>query len=386
MGSDYISLADHPLGIYEIDLFDRQENRIGVLHYPHSTNQLIDPILSRGVNRAGSLKFDICRTHPFYDALQYLQCYARVYRDDACIFECRPASINEKDGIKSIACEGALAYLNDSVQWRQTYKGYTPSQYLTAKIDWHNARVDDAMRRFGVNCTITGDLGDIEDNDLPKTLENLQNKLVSRFGGYLDIEYTIIAESLGKTSNTLKDIVYHPDLPKLEGQRVQAAVNLLSYEKGLDISEMFTVLIPTGATDQSTGLPLTIQTVSDGHTFVECSDAIATYGRIWGTHNWPDISDPGELKTVAQAYVDGLFNQPWSITISAADLYYSGGSKVPLQYGTKIFIENSKDGISGWFDCTDEEIHIADPAKNKYTIGGKRPTISGIGVWQQTFR
>lgn len=82
--------------IYKVELLDQQGGRIGTLHYPHSANQLIDPILSRGVNRAGSLKFSIPYTHEFYSSVLFMQCYIRVYRFGFAIFECRPTQIVEK--------------------------------------------------------------------------------------------------------------------------------------------------------------------------------------------------------------------------------------------------------------------------------------------------
>ena len=74
--------------------------------------------------------------------------------------------------------------------------------------------------------------------------------------------------------------------------------------------------------------------------------------------------------------MDAQYDRPESITVSAADLYYTGDSDVPLGCGMKIYVEDSPDGVSGWFDCTDEEIHLADPSQNKYTLGYRRSSIS----------
>lgn len=383
MGSIHVSVAERPPGIYKIELLDLSGKRIGILHYPHSPNMLIDPVLSRGVNRAGTLTFDISVEHPYYDCIKDRQYYLRVWRAGHLIFECRPVPpITESGGIKSVTCEGALAYLNDTIQWRKEYHDTTPEEYLQDKIDWHNARVDDPMRQFTeVNCTVTNSTDNVYrvDNDLPNTLDNIQRKLVERLGGYIDVAYlvtTIVDPNLNVLSETVeKGIQYFPELPK-GGQEVRSGVNLLSCETAASADEFYTVLIPQGATPEGSDFPLDISSVNDGHTYVECAEGIAQYGRIWATKTWQDVTVAENLKAFAQADVDSQMDRPESITVSAADLYYSGDSGVPLEYGSKIYVEDSPDGVTGWFDCTDEEIHIADPTQNKYTLGCRRSSIT----------
>ncbi|OUM19997.1 phage tail protein [Butyricicoccus porcorum] len=388
-----VSAAQRPPGIYKIELLDLRGEKIGVLHYPHSPNMLIDPVMSRGVNRAGTLKFNISVEHPYYEYIADRQCYLRVWRDGRLIFECRPIPpITRADGIKSVTCEGALAYLNDTIQWRKTYHDTSPAEYLQDKIDWHNARIgdDDPMRQFtSVDCTVTNSTDNVyrQDNDLPNTLTNIRKKLVERLGGYVDVTYTVMTEEGGNgnvVSQTVeKGLEYIPDLPKLEGQEVRAGVNLLSCETAASSDDFYTVLIPQGATLEGSDYPLDIQSVNDNHTFVECADGVAQYGRIWAVKTWQDVTDAANLKEKAQADVDSQLDRPESITVSAADLYYSGDSDAPLEYGHKIYVADSADGVSGWFDCTDEEIHIADPSQNTYTLGCRRSSITQLaGEWR----
>lgn len=369
--------------IFKIELIDLQGEKIGTLHYPHSPSMVIDPVLSRGTNRAGSLSFTVSAAHPLYNRILFRQCYLRVWRDGKLIFECRPASITEANGIKSVTCEGALAYLNDSIQWHKTYHDTTPAEYLQDKIDWHNARVDDPMRTFtSVNCTVTNSTDNVyrQDNDLPNTLDNIQKKLVDRLGGYVDVSY-VVGGVLDQNGNMVSETVekrlkYFPELPKLEGQKVRSGVNLLSCEKSTVTDDFYTVLIPQGATPEGSDYPLNITSVNAGHTYVECDAAVEKYGRIWATKTWQDVTVAANLKKFAQADVDAQYDRPESITVSAADLYYTGDSDVPLGCGMKIYVEDSPDGVSGWFDCTDEEIHLADPSQNKYTLGYRRSSIS----------
>lgn len=372
-------------GIFKIELLDLQGKKIGVLHYPHSPAMVIDPVLSRGVNRAGSLSFKVSATHPLYSNILFRQCYLRVWCDGDLIFECRPASIAEADGMKNVTCEGALAYLNDTIQWRKTYHNTTPAVYLQDKIDWHNARIgdDDPMRQFAsVNCTVTNSTDNVyrQDNDLPNTLDNIQKKLVERLGGYIDVTY-VVDRSFDKDGNVVTESItkrldYFPELPKMENQQVRSGVNLLSCDKSTVTDDFYTVLIPQGATPEGSDYPLDIQSVNNAHTYVECAEAVKQYGRIWATKTWQDVTVAANLKKYAQADVDAQYDRPASITVSAADLYYTGKSDVPLEAGTKIYVIDSPDEVSGWFDCTDEEIHIADPSQNKYTLGYRRSGIT----------
>lgn len=371
--------------VYKIELLDLRGTRTGILHYPHTNNQLINPVLSRGINRAGSLTFDISAAHPLYNYVYRLQCYLRVWSDAELVFECRPIAIIEEDDVKSVTCEGALAYLQDSVQWRKTYHNTTPAAYLQDKINWHNARVDDPMRQFDfVNCTVTNSTDNVYrvDNDLPTTLENIQKKLVDRLGGYLDVAYNVkrVADQDGNVvSETItRGITYTPDLPELAGQTIRAGVNLLSCAAETASEDFYTVLIPLGATLEGSEKPLDISDVNGGHTYVECAEAVKKYGRIWATKTWEDVTVAANLKKYAQADVNSMFATPAeSIEIAAVDLTYTNSKAVvPLRYGRKIYIDASRDHVQGWFDCTYEEIHISDPAANKYTLGGRRGTIS----------
>lgn len=372
-------------GIFKIELLDLQGKKIGVLHYPHSSNMLIDPVLSRGINRAGSLSFKVFAAHPLYSNILFRQCYMRVWRDGDLTFECRPASIAEANGMKNVTCEGALAYLNDTIQWRKTYHNTTPAVYLQDKIDWHNARIgdDDPMRQFAsVNCTVTNSTDNVyrQDNDLPNTLDNIQKKLVERLGGYVDVAY-VVDRLLDQNGNVASETItkrldYFPELPNVEDQQVRSGVNLLSCDKSTVADDFYTVLIPQGATPEGSDYPLDIQSVNDRYTYVACAAAVKQYGRIWATKTWQDVTVAANLKKIAQADVDAQYDRPESITVSAADLYYTGDSDVPLRYGMKIYVEDSPDGVSGWFDCTDEEIHLADPSQNKYTLGCRRSSVT----------
>ena len=150
-----------------------------------------------------------------------------------------------------IYCEGELAYLNDTRMAPRIFNNVAFRNYIQAIIDNHNSKVA-VERRFVLGetwePTKKKDSGDYdrgsesEEDDLTHHTTNFEtslellNNLVNDYGGHLRI----------RKSSGVRYIDWLADWPRKSNQVVQFGKNLLDYTRKYDLSNLFTVLYPTG--------------------------------------------------------------------------------------------------------------------------------------------
>ena len=361
---------------YRAMVADKDGNDLELLYYTGGNLPVIKPVMRRGVNRAGSFEFEIYPNHPAYDRILRMRSTIQIFEDHNPIpcFECRPISCTVRlGGVVSWVCEGALGYLNDSCVWFKDYENTTLRSYFEAKLANHNGYVSDQRHIKAGIVTVESLQTSWQDKEVVSALSCLQKQLVDNYGGYFIIRYS---SATGGAITVQKSLDYLSELPRLS-QSIRVGINLLDMERVQETGdELITRLIPLGGLSESTGLPITITSVNGGSGSVASAEGCNLYGDIWGTHTWPDIKDPEKLKAVGERYIQRLFDSPEAITIKAADLYLIGAASDSLSFGYQVYVENSRDGFSGWLDIVEDEIHLDNPLDNKYTIGRKRSTLS----------
>ena len=96
----------------------------GVLLYdPRSADYIVaEPKCELEVNKTGNLTFRIAPTHPLYGQIQRLKSEIAVYQDNERLGAFRVLNVEQDfNNIKTVTCEGELAYLLDSVQRAAEY-------------------------------------------------------------------------------------------------------------------------------------------------------------------------------------------------------------------------------------------------------------------------
>lgn len=89
---------------------------------------VLNPKLTLERGKAGSLSFDLPPTNQRYADLKKLRTTISVEYDDTEIFRGRILSEEKKfNNVKTIYCEGDLAYLVDSVQKGERFEGSSRS-------------------------------------------------------------------------------------------------------------------------------------------------------------------------------------------------------------------------------------------------------------------
>ena len=323
--------------------------------------QLISPIIKMEVNKAGSVEFTILPRHPFYDALSIMKTRIDVYRDEKLIFSSRVLS-NDTDTYKQrkVYCEGALAYLVDSI-FGPSKGTRTTEEHFRLLIDSHNAQVEDT-KKFTVGSIEIDEKAEShifgEDN-YRETFSAIQSDMIDSFGGYLRIRY----------ENGVRYIDYLKSYNTTSSQTIEFGQNLIDLMNKQTGEDLFTVLLPIGKDK------LTIEAAGDSQKYthngkyLENAEAIASYGRILKTEDFGDITDAGTLMEKAEKYMtDNYKGIPPELSIKAIDLHQFYPTVRPFNLGDSITVKSPVHGVERVLICTAIEINIKDPSKTQYTL------------------
>lgn len=107
------------------------------------TKILLDPVLTREDNKAGSFEATVPMGNIAHSALQKLKAIVEVEQDGETLWQGRVMShdmdfyLNQK-----IYCEGELAYLNDSSMVPYKYEWITIPEFLGKVLDSHNSQTE----------------------------------------------------------------------------------------------------------------------------------------------------------------------------------------------------------------------------------------------------
>lgn len=323
--------------------------------------QLISPIIKMEVNKAGSVEFTMLPRHPFYDTLSIMKTRIDVYRDEELIFSSRVLS-NDTDTYKQrkIYCEGALAYLVDSI-FGPSKGTRTAEEHFRLLIDSHNAQVEDE-KKFTVGSIEIDEKAEShifgEDN-YRETFSAIQSDLIDSFGGYLRIRY----------ENGVRYIDYLKSYNVTSSQTIEFGQNLIDLMNKQTGEDLFTILLPIGKDK------LTIESAGDSGKYthngkyLENAEAIASYGRIAKTEDFGDITDAGTLMEKAEKYMaDNYKGIPPELSIKAIDLHQFYPTVRPFNLGDSITVKSPVHGVERVLICTAIEINIKDPSKTQYTL------------------
>lgn len=335
--------------------------------------KIFEPRISMELNKVGSFTFTIYPDHPYFNRLQKLKSVITVYQDDVLIF--RGRILNDINGFyneKQITCESDLAFLLDSIQRPYEFQG-TPAELFTQFLTSHNAQVDEEHRFNIGTITVTDPNNYINrsDSTYQNTFDAIEDKLIDGLGGYLHIRY----ESDGPYIDYLKDLNW------LSPQTIEFGKNLIELTKTVKADDVFTVIIPIGAsiTDssgQETGERMTIESVNDGKDYLENTDAISKYGRIVKMIEWSDVTVPSILKTKGQKYLDESVLLINNIELSAADLSSVDKDILSFHIGTKVHVISKPHGIDSYFLVDKLALNLSNPADNKLSLGATFTTIT----------
>ena len=333
---------------------------------------VLSPMLSLGVNEAGSLSFVLPPGNVLHGSIHKIKSIITVEQDGEIIFRGR-AMDDEKDfyNQKDVYCEGDRSFLLDSQCAPYTYSG-TAKGLFEKLIAEHNEQVDDE-KKF-----VIGDVLAVDDNVTIKKVENvaywetlreMDDKLLSAYGGYIRTRQ--------------KDGTNYIDWLKQSGgtnsQVIEFSVNLLDLKDKVDAADVFTVLIPLGASeigsDGEYSDPVSIKSVNDGIPYLVNEEAVNLYGKIWRTKTWNYEDSPAKLKEKGLEYLKtGIAVQ--TLTLKAVDMHFLDSSASAIRLGDYVRILSDPHGLDITLNCTKIDIDLLNPENTTYTFGEPPRTLT----------
>lgn len=213
---------------------------------PMEELKLINPVLDREANSAGSLEFTMPPIHPAYNSLLRMRGIIKVEKNGTNIWEGRILS-DDTDffGNKKVYCEGELTFLHDTLQPQNSYSDLTLKQFIEAIISIHNSKVSDDKKFDATNNIVTVasgvDIGTRITNF--ETTWDILKSLVEEFGGYLIVRH----------ANGVRYLDYRSECPRTSTQKIEFGENLMSFTKSYDMSSLVTAVLPLGKTIANSG-------------------------------------------------------------------------------------------------------------------------------------
>lgn len=339
------------------------------------SRELISPVVELSDNSPGSFKFDMPPDNPGYDKIKKLTSVVQVLKDEEEIF-CGRVLDEESDfyGVKSVTCEGELAYLLDSIQRPGEYHNMTPRAFLEMLLNNHNSQVEEHKKVYCGNVTVTDPNDSIyRYTNWETTLDDINDKLVDRLGGHL-----VLRKEGDK--KYLDWYASYSDFRQQNTQKIEFGKNLLDFSQTVTAADIATAIIPLGARqekeeDDPEALEryLTIESVNDGKDYVYDQEAVEQFGWVYRTVKFDDVTIASNLKTKGEQYLHETQFEQLTLTVKAVDLNLLYADIKSIQLGDDIRVISKPHGLDKYFPALQRSYHLDAPEQDTITLGTTLP-------------
>ena len=297
---------------------------------------VVDPELKLSDNQCGSLRFTMYPNHPDYLNIQKRRTIYAVYRGDAVnpIFKgiCTEGT-DDQTQIVDFYFEDFMSVLRDSMQDPFDYHGEL-LPFIQGLITAHNAQVETWQQIQLGHVTVT-DPNDyiyrLSEKELT-TWDVIKTRLIDVYGGHLRMRYESGVAYLDYLEGST--VTLDPYL-NFSTQTIEIGENLKDFSRLISATETYTACIPKGAETtfyDDDGVEykarISIKDVNEGSKYLINAAAVALYGYRCAPIDlttWDDVTEPANLKTKGQAFLDGtLVKLANSVKLTAEDLCHLG--------------------------------------------------------------
>ena len=333
--------------------------------------QILSGTLKTGVNLAGTLTFVLSPTHPYRDRVQVRRSVVTVYRDEKIYFRGSPNSVAEDDSnLATVTVEGALAWLNDSVQPFGEYHEMPLRTYLETLITNHNAATDD-FKHFTVgSVTVTDSNNSLyRHSNFEHTKDAISDKLVSRLGGYLQVRW----------ENGVQYLDYLADFGHVNAQGVHFGQNLLTYARSLPSSSLATAIIPLGCrlkdeTGKDTDERLQID--NGGKNYVWDEEAVEQFGWIFDTVIFDDVTLKENLLSRGYSTLESRKALPATVKLTAVDFGALNGRYERITVGDLLPVDSAPHNVDTFMMVAEMLENLTDSGKSTVTLNRTSATMT----------
>lgn len=298
----------------------------------------------------------------------------------------------DSTGVVSIVVTGygVMGFLRNTIQPFAEFHNTTPADFFKAIIANHNA-MSDPFQRFTVgNCNVTNSTDNVYRflDDSANTLDTLNDKLVSRLGGSLNI----------RTDVSSKQIIidYLNDTPQTASVTISLSVNMIASGQLIDATDAYNAIKPLGATidnkkdtddtTQDVSSPrLTVASVNNGSTIIVDPNRDPQMPLIVHSQTWDDVTDANILLSKAKDAISQAKPVTETITVSALDMQLIQGQETDMIVGNYVRIVNQILGLDVTVELTAVTMDLIQPSNNQYTLGTLPTTLMSMNKELQKF-
>lgn len=390
---------------------------------------VLDPILNREENKAGSLEFSMLPEHPYYGQLEKLKLGVTVFEDEKVIFKGRiRSSEGDFDNENELKAEGKLAVLNDS-QCRPFEFTGTPEELFEYFLDNHNSQVSDEQKLKKGNVTVTDPNNYITRSwkETAKTWPLMNSRLLDTLGGFFVVRY----EEDGDYLDWLKGF------DKYSSQKVEFAENLLDVSIFIDATETYTACIPYGAkivvnhyeeveietatweegkyylltndiyslittedefnsavaagdhiyeitSSETTDERVTIESVNDGKDYIINEEMAAKYGVIYAPTElvtWDDVSRPENLLEKSSNWLNNKgVSLKETVEATALDLSKLGFDIEKIDIFHNVQVSSAPHSLEASYLVSKMQTLLDAPEETRIRLGSSKQTFTDRNI------
>lgn len=374
--------------MYRVMIYEDVFDQVGkVLHEPNSWgNKIFSGKVKQTLNGIDSFEFEIGMDNSLYQKITAIKNIVEVINETTkeSVFVGRVAGLKSSmsnTGLfsETVYCEDFMAYLHDSCQTYEKIQNTTIRDFFTKMIIQHNKQVE-KHKQFSVgNVTVKNSTDNVYRYlGYDDTFDTIKDKLISRLGGYLIL----------RRSNGTLFLDYLEDYGQEGKSPLQIASNIQSASREIDISTIFTRLIPLGAEiefeEEEEGASdaakprVNISEVNNNIPYLEDKELVQKFGIIEKSVIWNDVHQSNILLTKAKNYFQEQksYSVRWSIDaveISLLDKRYDDfvlGNKYPIILPQVSEIE--------MLQIVERSIDILNPQKSSLTFGSFKRKLSDM--------
>ncbi|WP_270333113.1 phage tail protein [Ligilactobacillus acidipiscis] len=369
--------------MYRIIAYDSPTDRTGhVVFDPRVNRQISDGKLNLKESEIDDLSLTVNQANYLFGNVKPLQTHVEVYQDNSLLFRGRALDLTRemKDSgqfVQSFVFESIQNYLQDTSQRWAKVQNTTPKQFFQRLIDTHNSQVPD-YKKFTVR---TVDVTNSTDNvyryieDGATTWDTIKDKLVSRLGGFICVEYVDGVNYIDYLQSPGKE--HNNDTPIIIGKNLQSA------SVQVDPTEVITQLVPLGATieqnetnpnpDTQVSQPrIDIKSVNGGKDYLDIPDLQKEFGIIRKSVQWDDVHEPAILLSKAKQWIQAQSSAKESWTVNALELPILESFKVSDRY----LFNNQAIASPQMLRVTGKTIDLLHWQKSTLTIAEKASSLS----------
>lgn len=344
------------------------------LYYPGDKEAVLTaPTVRLQTGYAGTFEFTVPMNNPLYDQIQNRRSMVSVYRDSTEIFygEVRKQPKTDRYKNKSVYCAGAMSFLSDSIQPQAEYHDMSPRQMLETFLNIHNSQVEDRKKIYVGIVTITDSNDSLyRYTNFENTLKAIREKLVEKLGGYLRLRH--------ESDGLYLDWIKLEEYGKYCEQPIEFGLNLLDYSESTTAESLVTALIPLGAQLQGESEIEALQkyvditSVNGGVNYIYSQEAVETFGWVWTTNTWQDVTEPSNLLRKGKEWLQDNQFEELELTLTAVDLSAMDKEYDSFDIGDRIHCRAKPYGMDRQFPVMEMTIPLQQPDNAKLTLGGSR--------------